>query len=203
MKKIVLLSAMCVYMALSANKTMAHQVASGATEDCTWKLTGTSGNYTLTILDIQQGITSSANAIGNYAFSSREVFPTLNFVQRDAGKLSPLLILLPATRADFPHSYFCSPRRGETFPTFNFVPRVAGRLSPLLILSNGTRGDFPHSYFCSPRRGQTFPTFNFAQRDAGSFSPLLILPNKTREGFPLLALHEFNLQYNKNQNKNF
>jgi hypothetical protein len=73
-----------------ANKTMA-QVASGTTGDCTWTLTGTSPNYTLTIsgngalgnfsytggpwysyrsniktLDIQQGVTT----IGNYAFSN-------------------------------------------------------------------------------------------------------------------------------------
>jgi hypothetical protein len=90
MKKIVLLSAMCVFMTLPANKTMA-QVASGTTGDCTWTLTGTSGNYTLTIsgngvmedysssdapwysyrtdiksLDIQQGVT----IIGNWGFAN-------------------------------------------------------------------------------------------------------------------------------------
>jgi hypothetical protein len=118
MKKIFLLlaAAFCLCM---ANKTMA-QVASGATEDCIWKLTGTSGNYTLISKDIpamgQQvfydysGLTGvrtipcSANAIGNYAFSNRKVFPTINFAQRDAGRLSPLLFLPPATRADFPYS---------------------------------------------------------------------------------------------------
>jgi hypothetical protein len=72
------------------NKAMAQVVASGTTGDCTWELTGASGNYTLTIsgngamrdnffspapwdaykddiktLDIQQGVTS----IGMMAFS--------------------------------------------------------------------------------------------------------------------------------------
>ncbi|MDR0603318.1 MAG: hypothetical protein LBG80_03335, partial [Bacteroidales bacterium] len=89
MKKLTLFlaAAFCLCM---ANKTMA-QVASGTTGDCTWTLTGTSGNYTLTIsgngvmedysssdapwysyrtdiksLDIQQGVT----IIGNWGFAN-------------------------------------------------------------------------------------------------------------------------------------
>jgi uncharacterized repeat protein (TIGR02543 family) len=90
MKKLILLSAMCILTMLFTNKAMSQVVASGTTGDCTWTLTGTSGNYTLTIsgagamgdyssssnipwysylngiktLDLQQGVTT----IGNYAF---------------------------------------------------------------------------------------------------------------------------------------
>jgi hypothetical protein len=90
MKKTVLFSVMCIFIMLSANKTMAQVVDSGTTGDCTWELTGTSGNYTLTIsgngamgnyysnapwysyrtdiktLDMQQGV----SIIGSYAFAS-------------------------------------------------------------------------------------------------------------------------------------
>jgi hypothetical protein len=85
---ILLATIFCLCM---ANKTMAQTVDSGTTGACTWELTGTSDNYTLTIsgngamenynysfvapwysyryhiktLDIQQGITT----IGSYAFS--------------------------------------------------------------------------------------------------------------------------------------
>jgi hypothetical protein len=91
MKRIITLcvAVLCFYV---ANKAMAQTVDSGTTGDCTWTLTGTAGNYTLTIsgngamgdydgffyispwfyygndikvLDIQQGVTT----IGDYAFS--------------------------------------------------------------------------------------------------------------------------------------
>jgi hypothetical protein len=89
MKKIFALSAMCIITMLFTNSAMSQVVASGTTGACTWELTGTSGNYTLTIsgagamgdygyggspwysyrndittLDLQQGVT----AIGDYAF---------------------------------------------------------------------------------------------------------------------------------------
>jgi Flp pilus assembly protein protease CpaA len=90
MKKLFVLSAMCIVTMLFTNKAMSQVVASGITGACTWELTGTSGNYTLTIsgsgamgdygqydnspwysyrtgiktLDLQQGVTT----IGNFAF---------------------------------------------------------------------------------------------------------------------------------------
>jgi hypothetical protein len=89
MKKQVIFFA-AVFSLCLMNKAFSQVVASGTTGDCTWELTGTTGNYTLTIsgsgamgdygdggspwfsynsdiktLDIQQGVTS----IGDYAFS--------------------------------------------------------------------------------------------------------------------------------------
>jgi hypothetical protein len=94
MRKIILILA-TVLSLCTANKTMAQVVASGTTGDCTWMLTGTAGNYTLTIsgngamddydmgttpwssyieelktLNIQQGVT----LIGNHAFSNCDGF---------------------------------------------------------------------------------------------------------------------------------
>jgi hypothetical protein len=90
-RKVFLLLATVVMCFCMTNEAMAQEVASGKTGSCTWTLTGTSGNYTLTIsgsgdmgdynnssslpwssyrtgiktVDIQQGVTS----IGNYAFA--------------------------------------------------------------------------------------------------------------------------------------
>jgi hypothetical protein len=90
MKKLFVLSTMCILTMLFTNSAMSQVVASGTTGACTWELTGTSGNYTLTIsgsgamgnynsgsaapwfsygddittLDLQQGVTT----IGNFAF---------------------------------------------------------------------------------------------------------------------------------------
>jgi hypothetical protein len=62
MKKIFLFLA-ATFCLCMANKTMAQVVDSGTTGDCTWKLTGTSSNYTLTI--------SGNGAMGNYIDSNR------------------------------------------------------------------------------------------------------------------------------------
>jgi hypothetical protein len=87
-KKIILFLAIALCLC-ATNKAMSQVVGTGATGDCTWTLTGTSGNYTLTIsgngamedytygqspwysyrssiktIDIQQGVTS----IGDYTF---------------------------------------------------------------------------------------------------------------------------------------
>jgi hypothetical protein len=58
MKKLFVLSAMCIVTMLFTNKAMSQVVASGTTGACTWTLTGPSGNYTLTI--------SGTGAMGNY-----------------------------------------------------------------------------------------------------------------------------------------
>jgi hypothetical protein len=89
MKKL-FFTAMCVFMTLSANKAAGQIVTSGTTGSCTWTLTGTAPNYTITIsgtgsmadynyyynvpwysygnniktLNIQQGV----SYIGSYAF---------------------------------------------------------------------------------------------------------------------------------------
>jgi hypothetical protein len=91
MTKKTILITMCIIMMLFANKVMSQVVADGTIGDCTWELTGTPENYTLTIsgsgamedypsfldipwvpyrddiavLDLQQGVTS----IGDWAFS--------------------------------------------------------------------------------------------------------------------------------------
>jgi hypothetical protein len=91
MKKLIVLFAIALCLC-ATNKAISQVVDSGTTGDCTWTLTGTAGNYTLTIsgnsamanylyldnyapwyshrsdiktLDIQQGVTT----IGNWAFS--------------------------------------------------------------------------------------------------------------------------------------
>jgi hypothetical protein len=88
-RKVFLLLAAVVMCFCMTNEAMAQEVASGTTGECTWAITGTSDNYTLTIsgngtmgnssstsdpwysyqtgiktVDIQQGVT----AIGDYAF---------------------------------------------------------------------------------------------------------------------------------------
>jgi hypothetical protein len=56
MKKWILLAA--VFCLCLGQQAMAQTVASGTTGDCTWTLTGSSGNYTLTI--------SGTGAMGDY-----------------------------------------------------------------------------------------------------------------------------------------
>jgi hypothetical protein len=80
MKKLFVLTTMCIITMLFTNKAMSQVVASGTTGDCTWELTGTSGNYTLTI--------SGTGAMGNYYsdgispwYSYRTGLKTLNLQQ--------------------------------------------------------------------------------------------------------------------------